>query len=289
MRLIWYPPNGDDGIELTSDPYVLQRIQGLTSVPASPRTERGPGQIGATPIDTLISERVIDMTVLVAGSTDQDIWEFRNSLARAFVALPTEDGSVEVGTLRIERASGLPLLEIAAQPRSTPEENDQLSHFSLCDIELLCPDPFFKEIADHVVRLETEGGFEFPVEHPFEIIAFNVEAEVTNGGDIPVPITARLYGECDTPRLTNVTTGESIEVEGTVDAGDYVSIQTGFGLKSIELVHPDGTRENIMDRLNLAEADFFRLARGVNVLRFSAATNTSGNAIVNWREQYAGI
>lgn len=289
MKVLWFPADGSGSIELTADPYLLGRIAGLSPIPATPVTQRGPAQLGSSLLDTVITERVIDMTVLVSGSTSDQAWQNRNALSRAFLTLPTVDNKVEKGILRIERGGALPALEAEAVLRRGPEESDNPRLNVHCDIELLCPDPFFREIADRNFILQTGGGFQFPVQHPFEMVSLNVEAEIINNGDIPVPIRVRLYGECTAPRLTNVTTGKAIEVTGAVAAGDYVEINTGFGKKSIELVKPDGTRTNIMSRLNLSVDDFFTLKKGSNIIKFSAPTNVSGKAIVDWRQQYAGI
>lgn len=288
MKLVWFPADGGPSIDLNDGPYLLGRIAGLSYLPASPVSERGPSQLGATLLDSVVTERVIDFTLLASGETDQETWENRNALSRAFLILPNES-KVERGILRIERGGSLPVLETEAVPRSGPIESDRLGHNIYYDIELLCPDPFFRETADSNVTMQQAGGFQFPVQHPFEMVAFNLEAEIINNGDIAVPLRIRLYGEATSPRLTNITTGKAIEVTGAVAAGEYVEINTGFGKKSIELVAADGTRSNIMGRLNLAFDDFFKLQRGANTIRFSAASNISGKAVVDWRQQYAGI
>lgn len=290
MKLEWIPASGEAPVVLSKHPYRVISMDGFGGTEASPMTERGPGQIGASLVDSSVGERVMSLGMHVYGADAEDILRNRHLLSRAFVVLPTEPGhDPERGILRVTRDGSLPIVEIEAVPRRSPQSALTSSVVSVCDIEVLGPDPFFRELTDRNVRLEGEGGFQFALEHPFEMVALNIEAELLNEGDIPVPIRVRLFGECTAPRLTNVTTGEAIEVTGAVAAGDYIEINTGFGLKAIELVAADGTRTNAMDRLNLSVADFFKLRRGSNVLRFSAASNVSGKAIVDWRQQYAGI
>lgn len=290
MKVEWIPADGSAAIVLSDSPYRLHDIKGLSSTRTDPRTEKGPGQFGETAIDSVIHGRVVTVQLFLVGTDKSDYWTRRNELARAFVAFPAEAGDVDMGLLRITREDPLPVLEIKALPRQSPQETRMTPTIQSVDIELVCPDPYPRETSDRNIKLESEdAGLQFPLEHPFEMTSFAAEAEINNSGDIPVPIKIRLFGDVDTPHLENATTGEIIEVTGAVADGDFIEINTGFGQKSIELVKADGTRTNAMDRLNLAKADFFKLQKGINVLRFGAATNTSGHAIVDWRQQYAGI
>lgn len=291
-RIEWFPALGSEAVEFSHDwPFKIIRLEGLTHTPARGVSIKAPAQTGATLVDMTVDPRIVSMGIVAAAGSQADLWALRRTLARAFASVPAESGDeAALGLLRIHRPGGLDPLEIQAVPRDSPKEGPVMRGFSLsADLEWEAPYPFFRETADALLRFESEGGLVFPLVMPLAMESYNVEQDVNNLGDVPAPILVRMFGDAETVRIINITTGRTLEVTGAIAAGDYIEVDTAFGAKRITLVEADGTRTSVMDRVNLAAADFWQLAPGVNTVRFEADVNTSGSATLYWRQRYAGL
>jgi hypothetical protein len=104
----------------------------------------------------------------------------------------------------------------------------------------------------------------FPRTYPVTTAAGALEH--TNLGSTWAHFTARLYGPCNGPRLTNDTTGESLVFteDLVVAAGEYVEIDTQ-DRTALYLSQAGASRLNQVD---FAASSWWRLARGVNRLRY---------------------
>lgn len=282
--------DGSDPIAFGLDePYILLGVQGLSSTLSTPATVKTPGQAGERAFDSIVGARTVALQVQITSETVAEHWIHREALARTFAAEPLRDptASVVMGELRLHRGDAVDL-SLPALPRNAPADVNITPVVSRFDIELFAPDPYWRELVEQTVTLEEGGGFEFPLEHAFEMPTLNASAEVTNAGQVAAPILIRFYGELTAPKLENTTTGEAIEFSTFVDAGEFLEVSTEGGNKYAEL-DVAGVRTNKMADLNLAIADFLWLPPGVSTLAFSAGANVSGRCIVTWRQRYAGV
>lgn len=71
------------------------------------------------------------------------------------------------------------------------------------------------------------GGLLIPIEFPF---TFNLGsaglATATGGGLVPTPATFRIHGAVTNPTILLVATQQKIVLTGTVNAGDYIDVDT---------------------------------------------------------------
>jgi len=287
----WYPADGSAKVTFTrSWPFKLRDIQGIDATLAQVLSRKNPSQTGATAVDVEVGVRVVPIQLQVAAETEEGLWALRRQLVRALVASPARPGeSVALGTLRLLRGD-LPAIELRAVPRNSPQGSKSKGiPLYEADLEFEAPYPYWRDTVDQSVNFaQTDGGFEFELEFPLEMVGNNVEQEVDNMGDVDAPIRVQLHGDCTVARFINVTTGETLEVSGQIEAGDYIEVTTGYGEKDVVLVESDGTRSSAMARLNLDLADFWSLRPGLNTIRFEADTNVSGTARLFWRQRYAG-
>ncbi|HVM29532.1 MAG TPA: hypothetical protein VM305_01995 [Candidatus Limnocylindrales bacterium] len=290
----WTPPIGPvvawrTGLDAV---FRLLALDGIGPVGVTPQTVKSPGQPGETAVDTAVPGRVVTLSGLLQAADREALWTIRAQLAASLAAQPIREGQTQqLGRLRIARGDQAPL-ELVAMARSAATAAPAGSVGILPhDVEWYCPDPWWREVDDSSFTLEQAGaGLAFPVVFPLAIPSNNVEQDVENAGDVDAPVLARLYGDCTTARLRNLTYGETIEIGGNIPAGAYIEISTAFGDKRVEEVTiATGERAPAMDRLNLALADFWQLRPGSNRIRFEATTNVSGRAQLIWRQRYAGI
>lgn len=292
----WQPALGEP-VEFRAGravPYRLLSLDGIGPVASAPIARRSPGQIGETAVDVLVPPRVVSAQLLVQAESREALWPLRAALARALVTEPAISDTYDVyslGRLRVLERIGSPDLELKCIPRSVhlPAPAGGVG-FVHSDVEFYAPMPWWESLYESQLWFGSgEAGLGWPVEWPVEFASNNVEQEATNEGDVRAPVTMRLHGEMTTARLTNVETGAALEVTGAIEADEYIEVSTAYGQQRVELVEADGTRTNVMDRLNLSIADFWQLLPGANTVRFEATVNTSGRALLLWRSRYSGI
>lgn len=286
--LRWYPPGGGSPIVFDSEgPYVWNYWTGYAETLVTPLTVKGPGQIGDNLMDVQVGPRVIGCDITILGVSTADYMAKLRALARACVAEPTPPGDTpSLGLLQF-LVDGVPLVELPAMPRGGPSVVQKGSH-GYVDLEYHCPSPFWRDPEDSSAQFTADSGVEYPLEYPLEYPARTLEAVVTNNGDVSAPVVIRVYGDLTSPRIRNLTTGKTLRLVGQVETGYYLEIDTNYGSKSVELVEiATGDRVNAMDRIDLDAADFWALAPGSNTIRFDAAVNIDGIAIVIYRQAYA--
>jgi len=146
-------------------------------------------------------------------------------------------------------------------------------------IQLLCLNPFWRE--ENEIREDIAtwvGGLSFPVQIPstgWEIgyRQPSLIVNVYNGGDVKagIRIDFRAIGEVTNPSLLNVDTQEFIKLNLTMEAGDILTVSTGYGEKSVILKRGGQT----IDAFRYLDVDssYLQLEVGDNLFRYSADNN----------------
>ena len=143
-------------------------------------------------------------------------------------------------------------------------------------ISILCPRPFFRNVADGVTDFTTVTSLlEFPVEFPEEGIPFSevatyAEKAVLNAGEVEtgVRIEFSARGTVQRPAFYNTTTGEGLVIDYTFQTGDAVVINTLPGEKSI-ILRRDGADINLLNAITLGSS-WLRMTVGDNVFSYTA-------------------
>jgi hypothetical protein len=191
-------------------------------------------------------------------------------------------------TLEYHR-DGFTAVRLSVVPVESPQFKDSDGAVvSDADMEFYAPDAYWTSDTDEVVNLaSTAGGFQFPLQLPVEIVLATTSINIFNVSDYSAPMVARIFGSITGPRLVNVTTGEILEISGTIAAGSYIEIDTSFGHKSITLVEPS-TTSNVFDRLVLGSV-FWQLRPGTNTIKLESSSSSGGSATIIWRPRFSGV
>lgn len=144
-------------------------------------------------------------------------------------------------------------------------------------VDLYCPNPFFKDVAETRADISTEtGNFEFPLEIPAEGLELSIRTisfitNIYNGGSVetPIRVVLRAIGTVENPIITNLDTGEFIKVKRTLSKGDVLEINTEFGNKRVEIIRDDGSRENVFNYIDY-KSKFFSIDSGDTRLKYDA-------------------
>lgn len=110
-------------------------------------------------------------------------------------------------------------------------------------------------------------SFAFPI--IFGASTSSVSVDAQNVGDLPVyPIGIRIYGPVNSPKVTNETTGEYIELSGVNLATTANSVNIAYDKDSL-IVTADGT-----SRINsvTSGSTFFKLRPGSNVISLTGSS-----------------
>lgn len=164
-------------------------------------------------------------------------------------------------------------------------------------IQLVCPNPFWREeveqkedIASWIAALEFEleipedEGIEFGYREPSVIVNVYNEGDVKAG----MRIEFRATNTLSNPVLLNMDTGEYIQVNATMQAGDIVTITTDYGNKGVTLTR-DGTTEDYFRYIDV-DSTFMQLDIGDNVFRYDAAAGSDALEVTIYHNNnYLGV
>jgi len=156
--------------------------------------------------------------------------------------------------------------------------------FEQFTIQLCCLNPFWRE--ENETRADIAawiGSFEFPVPQGLEIpiagtweIGFrepSLIVNVYNGGDVRsgLRVDFRALGVVTNPYLLNVITQEFIKLNLTMEAGDVLTVNTGYGQKEVKL-RRNGITTDAFRYLDV-DSSYLQLDVGDNLFRYDADSN----------------
>ncbi len=179
-------------------------------------------------------------------------------------------------------------------------EPDQFSMLTTCQISILCPNPFFKDLEETLINMNIIAPkFYFPfytvTPRPFSIYSQITILNLINEGNVSSGMTIEISarGEVINPTIYNRDTKEYIGV-GTAERpfimmkGDTILITTHINNKRVKLIR-NAVETNIFNYLKKG-SKFLQLETGDNVFTYSAE---SGNEYIDidfkYYSNYEGI
>ena len=111
---------------------------------------------------------------------------------------------------------------------------------------------------------------------------YSVTADAINDGDQPAyPLSITVVGPVSTPKVTNVATGEYIEVARTIGAGETLLIV--YDKDTLTVTHQGVSVLNLVS----ATSTYFKLRPGSNPIMLSGSSISDGAyAVVSFRDAY---
>lgn len=167
-------------------------------------------------------------------------------------------------------------------------------------VQLLCLNPFWRE--ENKTRNDIAtwiGGFEFPEPDGLEIPEDGWEigyrqpsliVNVYNDGDVQsgIKIEFRALGIVQNPSLLNVDTQEFIKLNLTMEAGDVLTVSTGYGEKEVTL-QSGGVVSDAFRYLDV-DSSYLQLSVGDNLFRYSAEGNLENLEVSIYHDNlYLGV
>lgn len=134
------------------------------------------------------------------------------------------------------------------------------------------------------VTKSTGGGLSLPFSLPFSFVGgVDGSASVTNSGDIATYPTIRFNGPLTNPRLYNDENGLFIQLNTTIDIGDYIIIDT---LKKTVLENGSVNKLSTMTE----NSRWLYISPGENTLSLTSGNSgDTGTAVVSFSDAYSAI
>lgn len=290
VERVTYKNSRGESITLSNaKPYILQKLNGTGGIGADVQLQKTPFQDGQTYIDTLLDFRVITFEVVILADTTEELFKFRADLVRVFNA------KLGKGKLCYEYEGGVKEIEciVDQAPVFPSGKNNRSNSYQRTTFTLLCPSPFWEDVAETVEEFITiEGGLSFPasLSATFAQITVSKQKMVVNDGDVPTPIKLTMQGPLTSPiRLSNDTSGEFIEVKQDLLEGDRLVIDTTFGRKRVERITATGEVINAFNYIHL-DTVFWNLVPGNNLISYSTGFDGELSPLfIEYKNKYVGI
>lgn len=285
MAKLKYINSNNKSIELgNAAPFLITTIDGLGSPPNEIYTQKSPFQDGVSVTGSSLESRNIVLEGKIIGGT-----VYRNTLLSVFN--PKLDGKLIIDLGNEQR-------QIECKVEQAPYfSSDRGRHHQDFSISLISPNPFFRDIADSKADISTEvGNIEFPLEIHVEGLELSIRTisyitNIYNQGDVDTPIKVKLkaVGTVVNPIIENLDTGEFIRVKRTLAEGESLEINTAFGNKRVEIIKPDGSRENVFHYIDY-KSTFFSLSDGDNTIKYDAEVGENNlDVSIYYTPNYLGI
>lgn len=271
-------------IELTNRlPFLLESVEGRGEIDAEVQMQTAPYQDGATQIDTLLSTRSLTLNVSLIADNRDDLNSLRHQISSVF--------NPKIGKGKLTYRSGQTEREIEVVVEGSPAfpvGDAKGKWFQRTAINLIAPDPYWRDIFTENYKLEDfVGNFRFKFRFPVRFATRGDSRILINKGDVPTPIIVEFRGSAVNPRITNVTTGEFIQVNRTIPPGYKLVLDTSFGNKRVEIVALDGVVENAFHYIDL-DSTFFSL--NVGETKFSFITEGGNPEVyVEYKHRFLSV
>lgn len=172
-------------------------------------------------------------------------------------------------------------------------------------IDLLCLNPFWTDEAETYTQIATWiGGMEFDSvnglqltnseEDPQWEVGYrlpNLITNIENTGDATtgLTITFTAQGSVSNPGLINIHSQEFLQINMDMEAGEEITVKTGYGEKSVTFKNLSGEVQDIFRYLDI-QSTYLQLEIGDNPYRYYAALGEDNlNVTIKHSNLYLGV
>lgn len=265
--------------------YHMNEVNGISDVRNTIYTINSAGQAGDTYLGNRIESREIEIVGSIKERDKGRMQESRRKLIRILNPQYAATLTYEYGDFK---------RVIGCRTDCAPIFSRR-AIFQDFTVQLLCPNPFWRrenETRDDIATWY--GCFAFPVEisRGWEIGTrkHSLIVNVYNDGDVQTGIRAELHalGVVKNPSLLNVDTQEFIKLNMTLEAGDVLSISTGYGRKEVTLKRR-GIVSNAFRYMDV-DSTYLQLTAGDNLFRYDAESNLENLEVSIYHDDlYLGV
>ena len=267
--------------------YHTNEVSGLSDVRNAIYSINSMGQDGDTYLGNRIESREIEIVGSIRERDKDHMREYRRKMNRVL-------NPQYAATLTYEYGDFKRVIDCKVDNAPVFSRKAIFQDFT---VQLLCLNPFWRKESEARDDIATWiGGLEFPEEIPLEEgwqIGFrqpSLIVNVYNDGDVQAGIRVefRALGVVKNPSLLNVDTQEFIKLNITMEAGDTLSVSTGYGEKEVTLKRGGATSDAF--RYLDVDSSYLQLSVGDNLFRYSAEENLENLEVSIYHDDlYLGV
>jgi hypothetical protein len=257
---------------------IVNTISGLNTIEIRTSEDMLTGTDGGAIWEQFYGMRNISITGVVHGADAATYFANKQLLTKAF----SLNGN---GNLYITTWDGVTRY-IPAKVIGMPDIQERQGEPTRADfqVQLRCPDPFFREENEQslTIQLSEAGGFPLasPVSTP---IPFDSSfGTITISGSVASNPVYTITGPVTNPSVRNTNTNKFFTVNTVVGAGETLIVQLVGGVLDVK----QGAQNKIAD----FTGHFIPLQVGTNTIRFTSSVFTEGASLnVTYRNNYLGL
>lgn len=288
-RLIFENALGEQVVFDKRGTYRWTQVEGLGGRVAVFQVAVSPYQDGAMPIGTGYFESIpVSVSFIIHADNVYDAIRELNAILNPKLGdgwlIYERDGMVR----------SMPRVRTRVLP-SLPGGSSRGLHHQVSDVVFESYNPYFVDYSETEAEATTGGLlFQFPLEitENYEFDYINTQGtKVINSGDVDCPVTLVLDGPMSSPlEIINDTLSQKIVISMPLLENERLVITTE--IENINVVKTDvvtGEQTVAFEYLDVAETDFFYLAKGENVIRIFAGEAEVEQTLIKFRQYYVGI
>lgn len=285
MKDIRYENQFGDSISLNSflEYGAIEDITGLTALKVKDTTTQGYRQDGDTLEYSQLEPQDIEIKFWIDAMTESRYLEIRDQFNRVF--RPKSKGTLYY-------TDGKQDVIVNCHVVTSPDMPEN-GVYQVKDgiVELQANDPKLYDREEHMIELTSwEGGFTLPTSLSFACRHRGAGiVMVDNDGHLDIPMRIEFSGPATNPKVQNLTTGEEIEISGSLLTGEQIVITTDYHKKTVTKIASDGTETNGETWITDG-SKFLWLAIGENRLKYGSSNESQVNEVtVYYRRAYTGV
>lgn len=261
-------------------------------------TQRGPYQDGETLINVHLRPRIIEILLRFDACNRDDYWRNRLDILTHISPRRQALNTLVTGSLRqVTSTAEFRDIDCLVQegPSFRPHDRGVWDEWAFTDIvRFIAFNPLYYNPAQQSLAYgPLTGQLVFPITFPISFTSNQVQSNVTYLGNWPEFPIIEITGPITRPVITNITTGEVIDLNMEILTGETVTIDLTYGQKTV--TRNDGT--NLIGFVT-SDSDLtsFHLephpgaTNGVNLIDITSNGGGGGTTIVmRWYNRYLGL
>jgi len=256
-------------------------LRGMTGHGAPPYdliSEEVPGQPGTREQFVKTNSRIVEIPLLITASTRQALINYERALAR--------DLDPNLGNLTIEYTDPASVTRVLTAKKVSGFNGDTSAgaHGVVYSKNILvfeASDPYWyakNVVSDTYLVGETAGWF--PI-FPLTLTSTTVFSQPTviNSGDVAAWPVWTINGPGNTILLTNLTSGLLIDLPTTLLTGEFITIDTRPGAKTVTL-NVGGAESSLFETMVKPDSSLWPLLRGTNKIKIGMNGADANSSVV---------
>lgn len=263
--------NGDTSVELTAQPYTVQKIKGFDRLNVKNVTSQGFDQDGASLINSYVLARDMEISGQIKAVSTYLMQTCRDKLFDVFI--PKKEVTVTHyygGKNRV----------IRARVEKTPKfDFTNVTSVQNYEVNMTAMEPYWRDEKETLIPIaDVKGSFHFPLTIKknkgicFGIKSSSLIVDIYNKSSVKVGMRIMFIaqGAVTNPQLFDINTRKFIRLLCKMEAGERITIETGQDKSVIR--RKNGISEDYIGKVDIEGGgdEFLELAPGDNLLRYGA-------------------